>query len=71
MDNKDRISNILAVLFLLIFISSIVGIIYLDLKDIEKNLTDCRKKCYPQEIVESLSKYNCMCKNEIEILYSE
>lgn len=71
MDGKDRIFNILTLTFFLIFIFSIGAIIYLDLKDIEKNLTDCRKKCYPQEIIESLSKYNCMCKNKEELLYSE
>lgn len=71
MDNKDRISNILAILFLLIFISSIAGIIYLDIKDVEKNLTKCRKKCYPEQVVESLSKYNCICRNEEGIIYSE
>jgi len=62
--DRDKINNILCMLFVLIFVSSIAGIIYLDLKDIEKNLTECRKKCYPQEIVESLSKYNCLCKPE-------
>ena len=60
--SKDRISNFVIALILLLIFSSIGLYFYLDHKKIKKHYEECVEICKPNPALEILSKEGCFCQ---------
>lgn len=61
--SKDRINNITIIIILLALLWSLYSIFKNDLDTIQRHLTECRKECYPRQVVETLSNRICVCQD--------
>lgn len=60
--NKDKILNIIIILFAILVFLGIGIIIKKDNDKIEKHIEECKKLCDPRQVLTEFSKKHCICQ---------
>lgn len=66
---REKIINLIVIHIAVLFALFMIGYFIRDIEIVRKRQEQCKKICYPQKVVESMSMRKCVCYEEDDELY--